>query len=721
MRFARTSRLRALTMVCLGTWACFAGSATVLAQNVSGYPARSPAQRQARPLPAGSQQAGFTQTGFPQANPAYTPRSEPTPTFPPAAAQPSRQGLVVNGREAAAVARETSNTCVVAILGAVQQPGVYQFDRHSVEPIDLIRAAGGPTPAASGSLQVIRMGARVPQQRSAFLTPQLKLPLETNDLVVLHASESHVARPTEENAPVLDALGRPTYNNSPARSPNSGSGEALIPSRIGILGVADHPLLFELHPEQSNLAAVLSRLNQDANRQGSVLVLTPGQPQSIVAWGDSGTVALKDGSLVLFKGDEIDADALPEFPAPRRVGPARPTTAGTTAAGPTRTEENRAGGPVVLNSPFSQRAAALSAANPANGLPVANLGEPAPLAQVAPGMIAQAGNREVEQRDVRPTRGPRMDVNREGDLARPNGGLVEAAPGMATRPHPTDRSNRRPVMRVAGNPSADGYSADLTIPTPDEPALPGEGFPGEANSGEGMPTLAAPEESTNALHEEPIRIPTKARISVMDESQLDRIPAPANLGAGDFVGERLPPAPGTDIDPMTAGRSIELQGIIVAALALAGVLIGLWVAAQPHRVVARPPVVVQTPLFDRLERLLANSIPIQEEATPLPGDINLYGRLVPMADHYLIDTPQQTPAPHFAEPAPRSAPAVRTPSTATQPTPPAGSVAPPTGGAGKVVRLDGSHPGGARTNAREPGLLERALLGKQSSTQGPQS
>lgn len=700
VRFAQTAPRRATSLICLWvlTWlAC---------------PQLATAQLQPRPS-----------TGTPPSGPGYTPRTgdQPRPFRNPArpdqallhrpvTPEQPRQGLIVNGREAAAASRDTANTCTVAILGAVQQPGVYQFDRRTIEPIDLIRAAAGPTAQASGSIQVIRMGARVPQQRSAFLTPRLKLPLETNDLVVLHRADEHVSRPAENQPSSFDALGRPVFSGSATTIPaQSTTRQPLIPTRIGILGVAEHPLVFELHPDQSSLAAVLSRLNQDGNRQATALVLTPNQPQAIVAWSDAGSVPLKDGSLVLFKGDEIDAEALPEFPLPRRAGSDAATTQSPAPSSSSKTSETRPSGPVVLNSPFSQRSTALAAANPAGDVPVAILGDAAPLAQVAPGVITQAGNRQVDERDARPNRGSRADFEHNGDLARPQGGMVEAAPDLATRPLPTDRNTRRPLGRIARNPNGGEYSESMSIPTPDEPPLPGDS----------VPTLAVPEESTSALHEEPLRIPTKARISVTDESQLDRIPAPANLGAEDVAGDRLPPAPEADIDPLTQGRAIELQGILVAALSLAGVLIGLWVAAQPHRVVARPQVTTQTPLFDRLERLLANSLPIHEEPTPLPGDINLYGRVTPMADHYLIDTPQQTPAPHFSEPAARPVPSVRTAMDAVVPAPGTGTGTP--AGSGKVVRLDGSHPGNSRCGSREPGLLDRALLSKQPSSQGPTS
>lgn len=366
----------------------------------------------------------------------------------------------------------------------------------------------------------------------------------------------------------------------------------------------------------------------------------------------------------------------------------------------------RPAGPIVLNSPFIGNGQ--GSARPSGGA-VATLGDAVPHGAVAPGMIAQAGNEQVDDGTARPSRAPRLDTPPANDLVVPQLRAAEPAPGVATRPQPVEGQKRRSALRLAGNPAGDGYSEALTLPTPDEPPLPGE-----------QPATSALPEETSAFHEEPVRIPTKARISVTDESQLDRIPAPANLGAGDLIGARLPPAPHADIDPLTAGRPVEMQGIIVAALSLTGVLIGLWVAAQPHRVPARPPVTTSAPVLDRLERLIANSIPVQEVGTPLPGDINLYGRAAPMADMYLIDSAQNAPAPHFSEPAAR--PAVNAPSSSAA-SPSARNTGNEVTGSSssKVVRLDGSHPAGVRQGAYEPGLLDRALLSKQSTSRGPTS
>ena len=64
--------------------------------------------------------------------------------------------------------------CVVAIVGAVREPGVYSFPNESVQTLHLLRTAGGPTATASGSIRVVRQGPQSPQQTAAFLQPQLK-------------------------------------------------------------------------------------------------------------------------------------------------------------------------------------------------------------------------------------------------------------------------------------------------------------------------------------------------------------------------------------------------------------------------------------------------------------------------------------------------------------------------------------------------------------------
>jgi hypothetical protein len=576
--------------------------------------------------------------------------------------------------------------CVVAIVGAVREPGVYSFPHESVQTLHLLRTAGGPTATASGSIRVVRQGPQSPQQTAAFLQPQLNLLLKSGYVVAVDHVAQNQSSSVTTTAPTFDPLGRPAYRPLPPPShPNlkhhqpSPDGQAQSTVRVAVLGVAERPVVLEMASEAASLADVLGKLNQDTRTEANALILGPTPPQQVVPWGDASKTALVDGSFLLFRGSDIKTTALPEFPEPRQFD----GFAGEDST-PKFANSSRTTGPVIHHSPFQKRprSQVVNAAAGSDSTPVATFGN-------GGGVISQTGN-DVDLREVR---GPRTEQAAPELMPGVTAAETLVAPPQATRPThvaelvPAPRLDRPQLVEPTELPARDS----------------------------GLPSPAIHE---SPVDEFPIRVPAKARI--IDESQLQRVPAPDDLGRGDLVGETLPPPPAPDVDALTMGQPIELQGIFVAACVLSGVLIAVWVAARPTHVPMRAPVQVRTPLLNRLELLIENQLMIREEPVAIPGDVQVYGRPAPLADRYLIDTPQEAPAPHFTAPSVRPVAETSLPASGqaqavvAEPAANAGL----NSGASKVVRLDASHPGTAqRTAARaDQGLLDRVLLNKQGPT-----
>jgi hypothetical protein len=578
--------------------------------------------------------------------------------------------------------------CVVAIVGAVREPGVYSFPNESVQTLHLLRTAGGPTATASGSIRVVRQGPQSPQQTAAFLQPQLNLLLKSGYVVAVDHVAQNQSSSVTTTAPTFDPIGRPTYRPfTPPSHPNlkhhqtGPNGQAQSTVRVAVLGVSERPVVLEMASDAASLADVLGKLNQDTRSEANALILGPTPPQQVVPWGDASKTAVVDGSFLLFRGSDIKTSALPEFPEPRQFD----GFSGDDST-PKFADSSRSTGPVIHHSPFQKRprSPVVNADAGAETSLVTSNGNGTPS-----GVISQTGN-DVDLREVR---GPRTEQAAPELMPGVTAAETLVAPLRATRP--SHVSELEPAPRLD--------RPQLFEPT-DHPVR---------NAG-----LPSPAIHESPVEEFPIRVPAKARI--IDESQLQRVPAPDDLGRGDLVGETLPPPPAPDVDPLTMGQPVELQGIFVAACVLSGVLIAIWVAARPSQVSMRAPVQVRTPLLNRLELLIENQLMIREEPVAIPGSVQVYGRPAPLADRYLIDTPQEAPAPHFTAPSVRPVAETSLPASGQA----QAAVAEPAAnaalnsGASKVVRLDASHPGSAqRTAARaDQGLLDRVLLNKQGPT-----
>lgn len=195
-----------------------------------------------------------------------------------------------------------------AIMGQVARPGAYEIDHAHPEMLELIRAAGGLTDGASGALRVIRQGRPGLQ---AFYSPKLQYELLPGDLIV------------------ADRAGNGTGGAKHVElgQIQSSSATGGVPSRtadavqVGLVQLADYPLVMHVPSDQPTLRNVLLRLRQTLPADVTVSVIKAGGRPEAVSAGAAGGFELASNTVLVFDRKTIDLAALPELPQPVRVSP----------------------------------------------------------------------------------------------------------------------------------------------------------------------------------------------------------------------------------------------------------------------------------------------------------------------------------------------------------------------------------------------------------------
>lgn len=575
----------------------------------------------------------------------------------------------------------------VAILGKVHQPGAYRFESARGDLLTLVKAAGGLTSEASGSLRLVRNGRYI--NDSTTLHPRLRYDLVAGDMVVIGGRGD---KRDEAAGSGFDAAGRPIYGSVSTRDfldpkpPNLPRDQPV--ANIGVLGIGQRPVVLRLPATEANLAEVLTRLNQTAKDSALVTVVKPGAAPLSVRMSDAKNIGLVGDTLCVFDPRTLDTSSLPEFAEPIVIpgdGTARSEYTGD-RDGTTRPDRAR---PVVVHSPFGKGDTRSRSVEPRSGTAVgthdASIPEApqdnAPIASAAPSPTALPTTPDLASLPLIPPSEPDASVPIES---------VPVQSGSST-PEP-----------VAPEPIA---TADSAIATPDTVADMAS-----------MPSLREPGEGAiRVIPEAPIRIPGQHR-RLTDESHLNREPLPPELAQSGLMGDNLVPPPMEDIDRLSANTADERLGMIAAGLALLSTLTGLATIAinERRRGVAVP---ASARPLSRLDALIENRLEIVEEPVRVPQNLVLYGSPLPQGDRYYIDPAQDVPAPHFPSsvdnrPATTETVApVATPVVSVSPT--------PNDPAAKVIRLDGSHPVADQNAAArsDMGLLDRVLLNKQRDKQ----
>ena len=163
------------------------------------------------------------------------------------------------------------------ILGEINRPGVYSAEGREVSLQEIVQQAGGLTAQAGPTIRLIRQ-QRVTQGK--FFDPNGRDLLQSGDLLLVDSRS-----PVAANSPV-------TY--------------------IGILGVANHPVIVPLQPENAQLQRLMLALGQSPELARTARLMMPSRqplPNSPTALLPSGTVLALDPRLL------VSAN-LPAFPDP---------------------------------------------------------------------------------------------------------------------------------------------------------------------------------------------------------------------------------------------------------------------------------------------------------------------------------------------------------------------------------------------------------------------
>ena len=609
----------------------------------------------------------YGQPAYPQqayAQPEIAPPPAPAPMTP-------EQRRVLDQQRAARTApprpvqaapvRQTdaAGPALITVLGAVDKPRTFEFDAVAPTLGALLERAGGLTGASDRTVRVIRGGrplAKVAADRSATLD------LAPGDVVV------------------ADAV------------PGGGPRERGV-SHVALVGVADRPVVLAVPEAKASLATMLPMMGLDARFAAQVSILhtarvTGTLPDGAVLVFPEGTVTNQDwdayADLVPEPAAQSPtvADFAPIPPEPPRE-PAREEVAAAPVLRPARRAVNRSAAPVP---PAGPTPAASPAAEPvvsgtSEPLSLPAMPEPRPATATAsapavpappPGVVDGPDETlVVDLLDAPPADPFGNSGNGYGT------GLGEAEFGdLALLPAP----------EAADDPLGDSpfYGDDAALAATDAGlndshliALPDPGY--------APPGLAAP---TPPGGVDPMRVATLPTPGVMRDSPRSA-PSPAApaaprpLGEGgrpvaapvpppiDLPGDapRISAEPATDAETAEAGVPWVTIGFAFGALA--GGLGAAFVALRRRTaalvnanrradaVSAAPPEMPQAAVrraadraaaADRrvLDDLLADRLPLREEAVVLPENVALHGATAGKSKLRLDAEHPAVAAPHFA-------------------------------------------------------------------------
>lgn len=172
----------------------------------------------------------------------------------------------------------------IAVMGAVEQSGVFEVP-EPIPPLGkLLQQAGGLAAGATGNIHVIRRGRMTLQ---THVTTGMNVPLRPGDVVIAGGAGGRHRR---------DA-------------------SALI--EVAIVGLVERPVVVRLRPEHARVEAIASLLGQDSRAAARVRVI-----------GSRGR-RLSNGSIVAFDPATVRRDRIPSLPPPTkfRSDPSRKSSA----------------------------------------------------------------------------------------------------------------------------------------------------------------------------------------------------------------------------------------------------------------------------------------------------------------------------------------------------------------------------------------------------------
>jgi hypothetical protein len=508
---------------------------------------------------------------------------------------PQRKGhenaTSVSAREPAAVELHH-----YGILGAVGSPGVYICVHDDLTLAELVSAAGGATPQAAGSAQVIRRGHTGPRLNCS---PPSTAALAPGDVVVLeHAAAGAIEQPSS-------MVG------------------------VGLVGLTKAmPVVVQVPPPLTELPQLLGALHQEPALIDSVRILRTASRQFQTS-GDQPPGRLIAGDIVVFNPADVDHAALAQaqaFPPPvlipqrerveqqrMIIQPYRPDV----WVDETVTAETSIGEAVPVAATTAQEVPAKTGDLPEDVWPLMH--EPA--ASIASNSAPPLALPETVSQPI--------DAGPEAPSA-----VAPTFPGPEADRIPADQICRetQPIVATALTGAMDRPSATGSLAH-------------ARQSREPQRMAALPHDGTLAMASEVGGPRATAAKYVRTASSSGRLQQAAAANSSTFN-----PARGF-------GRRAISVGIFVLATALFCFVASLlWSRLDDSTGLTRAsngatdaalPLHAHAVHRTALDRLINNALPIIEEPTPLPERSNYFGEAVGR-QRLRIDADQTLTGPHFA-------------------------------------------------------------------------
>jgi len=228
------------------------------------------------------------------------------------------------------ISPEPARQPVLAIMGEVARPGVFELSISRPQLLDLVSLAGGTTPEASGSVRIIR-GGRPGWQ--AWLTPATPFPLRPDDLVIVDSVRPPTDRRFTADTEIAPEAGRRSATSRPASE--------FV--QLGIVRLIPRPVVLDVAREQASMKSVLSLLHQPLRDRGAVTVVKPAGGIQIFERDQPQDVSLPTGSVLIFDPATVSAAVLPQLPPTVRLDAAGTALAAAPASIPDPVAESPTG------------------------------------------------------------------------------------------------------------------------------------------------------------------------------------------------------------------------------------------------------------------------------------------------------------------------------------------------------------------------------------------
>ncbi len=190
------------------------------------------------------------------------------------------------------------------IMGAVAQPGVYFAQEQHITLSDLLKLAGGASPAAGGGVRIVRQGRGGMQ---TFLSPDSKYEIMNGDVVLLEAQRAQVKTGLREYPKDTPAGGTVATSNA--------TSSKLPPlAQLAFVNLQPQPIVVPVPSDQATLVSVMKWLHQDGESPPFVRVIAPNP---VLRQNSSRPVdqqLLESGTVLVFDPATVKRERLPAFP-----------------------------------------------------------------------------------------------------------------------------------------------------------------------------------------------------------------------------------------------------------------------------------------------------------------------------------------------------------------------------------------------------------------------